>query len=75
MGVKKHNWMKQSRQGMICKVEVFDEDGRQLDTFKWNVPDKESEKKIFTILKNAYGVFKQKEKQEDSNILKKGFEW
>lgn len=59
MGFKKHDWIKYGRQGMKCEIRVFDEDNRQLDIMKWMASDKNAERRIFTILKNGYGIFKK----------------
>lgn len=61
MKFKKHDWTKYGQNGMTCKLEVIDEDGRLLDKAKWSISDKNSERRIFTIFKNKYGVFKKKE--------------
>jgi hypothetical protein len=62
MPFKKHDWCKYGLREMTAKIEVLDEDGRLLDRAKWNIPDKNSERKIFTIFKNKYGLFNPKRK-------------
>lgn len=59
MGFKKHNWTKYGNIGMRCEIKVLDENNRTLDTMKWAASDKNSERRIFTILKNGYGIFKK----------------
>lgn len=77
MSFKKHNWVKYGRRGIICSLEVKDEDGRLLDKAKWTVADKESERKIFTIFKNKYGVFRKPtiSPEESAGFLDKDNEW
>lgn len=44
----------------------------KLDTFKWNINDKRTERKIIEILKRKYGIFKNsKEYDPDLDWLKK----
>jgi hypothetical protein len=63
MSFKKHNWSKYGHKGILCRIELSDEDGRQLDRMSWNASDKDAERRIFTILKNGYGVFKKNDKK------------
>lgn len=58
MAFKKHNWVKYGKSGKTFKLEIRDENGEVLDKSKWLASDKESERKIFTIWKNEYGLFK-----------------
>ncbi len=58
MVFKKHNWIKYGRRGRTAKLEIYNEDGKLLDKAEWLIYDKESERKIFTIFKNTWGVFK-----------------
>ena len=55
---KKQNWIKYGKVGRTCKLEVRDENGEILDKAKWLISDKDSERKIFTIFKNEWGVFR-----------------
>jgi hypothetical protein len=58
MTFKKQNWIKYGKVGKICKLELRDEDGEVIDKAKWLLHDKDSERRIFTIFKNEYGLFK-----------------
>ena len=39
----------------------------KLDTFKWNINDKKTERKIIEILKRKYGIFRNT-KNNDSDL-------
>lgn len=64
MGFKKHNWIKYGKIGRSCNLEIRDENDNILDRAKWLIEDKDSERRIFTIFKNQWGVFK---KLKDTN--------
>jgi len=71
---KKTSWIKYGRRGRTGRLQVFDEDGQLLDEAKWILTDKDSERKIFTIFKNQWGVFKKPTiKTEDSIMFRSGF--
>ena len=61
------------RQGDNVEVKIKSSSGEVIDTFKWNMKNKELEKKMFFILKNKYGVFKPtiEKKPEDLDWLDK----
>lgn len=65
MVFKKTNWVKYGKPGRTAKIKIMDENGEQLDNMKWLISDKESERKIFTILKNQWGLFKYQNHQKD----------
>ena len=65
---KKHNWSSYGRRGMRIDLRVFDEDNRELDRMKWVASDKNSERRIFTILKNSYGIFRKPKSQESKSV-------
>ena len=67
MKFKKHNWSSYGRRGMRVDIKVFDEDNRQLDRMSWAATDKDSERRIFTILKNSYGIFRKLKSQESKS--------
>lgn len=73
MPYKKQNWVKygKEKEGRIAELKII-QDGKQIDGAKWRISDKISEKKIFTIFKNEYGLFK-KPKEDEFDILKKDF--
>lgn len=64
MGFKKQNWIKYGRFGRTAKLEVRDENGEVLDKAKWLISDKDSERKIFTIFKNEFGLFATPSKKD-----------
>lgn len=67
MAFKKHSWIKYGRRGRVGKLQVLDEDGNLLDKAEWLLSDKDAERKVFTIFKNEWGVFKKPSiKTEDS---------
>ncbi len=59
MGFKKQDWIKYGKIGRTCELRIKDEDGELLDKAKWLMSDKDSERRIFTIFKNQWGVFKK----------------
>ena len=52
------------------KVELIirDYSGAKIDTFKWNIGDKNIEKKIYNIVKNKYGLFKPEVQPKDKDL-------
>jgi len=58
MGFKKVDWVKYGKVGRIWHIKLKDESGESLEEMKWLSEDKDSERKIFTILKNQWGLFK-----------------
>lgn len=65
MTYKKQNWVKYGRGGRTCSLEIKDEEGKILDKARWLISDKDSERRIFTIFKNQWGVFKKPKFSEE----------
>lgn len=58
------------KQGDNIEIKIKSSSGEVIDTFKWNLNNKELEKKMYHIIKNKYGIFKPKEQEESSWIDK-----
>ena len=56
------------RQGDNVEVKIKTASGEVLDTFKWNMKNKELEKKMFFIMKNKYGVFRPEVERTDKDL-------
>jgi len=69
---QKHSWLKYGRRGMKCEIQVFDEDNKKLDFFKFPVSDKQATRNVSLILKRSYGInFTPEIKTDDSINIKK----
>lgn len=68
MAGKKHNWISYGRRGIIVKTQVYDENERLLDKFRWVASDRKSEQKIFTLLKKKYNIFLKPTIEEKDSI-------
>ena len=56
------------RSGDNVEVKIKTSSGEVVDTFKWNMKNKELERKMFYILKNKYGVFKPEVEKPDKDL-------
>ena len=59
---KKVNWVKYGQHGKVWHIKLKDEFGEPLEEMKWSLSDKDAERRIFTILKNQWGLFKYQNK-------------
>ena len=57
-----------NRQGDSIEVKIKTGSGEVIDTFKWNLSNKQLEKKMFFLLKNKYGVFKPEVDKIDKDL-------
>lgn len=53
---------------MTGYIEARDENNVILDSARWNLLDKDKERKIFTIFKNKFGIFKKPEISNEESI-------
>lgn len=59
-----------STDGGFCEFIIRDSSGAKLETFKWNLDNKQLEKKIFTIVKQKYGIFQPEKQDRDISWVK-----
>lgn len=48
--------------GEFAELVLRDSSGAKLETFKWSLTDKQLEQKIFSIIRNKYGIFQRPDK-------------
>jgi hypothetical protein len=57
-----------TRQADKVEVKVKTRAGEVIDTFKWDMTNKQLEKKMYFILKNKYGIFKPEVEPRDKDL-------
>lgn len=55
---------------MFIEITIKDYSGAKLDFFKWDLKDKDLERRIFYVIKNKYGVFQVEKKDRDLDWAK-----
>ena len=56
--------------GEFCELIIRESSGAKLETFKWSLDNKQLERKIFSIIKNKYGIFAIEKRDRDLDWLK-----
>lgn len=62
------NLFEYNRKGEKAELIIKDYSGAKIDTFKWSINDKNLEKKIYSIVKRKYGMFKPEAPPLDSDL-------
>ena len=57
-----------SRKGEKVELIIRDFSGAKIDTFKWNLGDKDLERKIYSIVKRKYGMFRPEVTPQDKDL-------
>jgi hypothetical protein len=53
----------------FVEIIIRDFSGAKIETFRWNIEDKKTEKEIISTLKNKYGLFKGEDGDKDLKWL------
>jgi hypothetical protein len=56
------------RNGEQAELIIKDYSGKKIDTFKWNLSDKKLERKLFSIVRRKYGMFKIEVPNPDKDL-------
>lgn len=62
------NQFEYSRKGEKVELIIRDFSGAKIDTFKWNLGDKNLERKIYAIVKRKYGMFRPEVSNQDKDL-------
>ena len=62
------NVFEYSRSGEKAELVIRDYSGAKVETFKWNLNDKNNERKVFSIVRRKYGMFKPEINPEDKDL-------